>query len=182
MLPPIPVVLAPYDPKWPQIAAKLSHDLRVLGSCLVTVHHIGSTSVPGLVAKPTIDLIPVVNDLTVLDKEREHVEALGYKWHGEYGISGRRFCTLSDEDGKRIAHLHFFNNDSPHVLRHLAFRDYLRAHPDIAASYDVEKRRARDLHPNDSHAYTDEKSMWIRKTETQAIGWFGQQKTNATPC
>ena len=62
--------------------------------------------------------------------------------HGEFGISGRRYCTLSDEAGARIVQLHFFSADSPEVQRHIAFRDYLRAHPDVAKAYENEKRRA----------------------------------------
>jgi GrpB-like predicted nucleotidyltransferase (UPF0157 family) len=176
MPPPIPVILASYDPEWSRMAARHAERLRALGSILVTVHHIGSTSVPGLAAKPIIDLMPLVTDLAKLDQERGCVEALGYDWHGELGISGRRYCTLSDEVGIRIVQLHFFNTDSSQVERHIAFRDYLRAHPDRASAYEKEKRRARDLHRNDSHAYTDEKAAWICDTEAEALIWFAEQK------
>jgi GrpB-like predicted nucleotidyltransferase (UPF0157 family) len=169
MPPPIPVVLAPYDPEWPHTAASHGERLHVLGSCLVIVHHIGSTSVPGLAAKPIIDLMPLVTDLAGLDRERARVEALGYNWHGEYGIAGRRYCTLSDEAGIRIVQLHFFDADSPQVQRHIAFRDYLRTHPEAARAYEKEKRRARDLHPSDSHAYT----------EAKALIWFAAQQASA---
>ena len=178
MPPPIPVVLAPYDAEWPRVAARHAERLRVLGATLVAVHHIGSTSVPGLAAKPIIDLMPLVTDLADLDRERRRVEALGYEWHGELGISGRRYCTLSDAAGVRIAQLHFFAADSPQVARHIAFRDYLRAHPDAAGAYEKEKRRARDLHPDDSHAYTDEKDAWIRDMETKALAWFAEQEAD----
>jgi len=144
---------------------------------LTVIHHIGSTSVPGLAAKPIIDLMPLVTDLADLDRERRCIEALGYNWYGELGISGRRYCALSDEAGIRIVQLHFFSADSPQVERHIAFRDYLRAHPDAASAYEKEKRRARDLHPNDSHAYTDEKDVWIRDTEAKALIWFAEQQT-----
>ena len=172
MPPPIPVILVPYNPEWPHMAASHAERLRVLGSTLVIVHHIGSTSVPGLAAKPIIDLMPLVTDLTDLDRERGRIEALGYEWHGEYGIPGRRYCTLATGDGIRAVQLHIFEDNSPHVERHIAFRDYLRAHPAVAAAYETEKRRARDLHPNDSHAYTDEKSAWVRQTEAAALTWL----------
>ena len=126
--------------------------------------------------KPIIDLMPLVTDLAELDRERRRVEALGYHWHGELGISRRRYCTLSDAAGIRIVQLHFFSADSPQVERHIAFRDYLRAHPDAASAYEKEKRRARDFHPNDSHAYTDEKDAWIRATEAKALTWFAERK------
>lgn len=172
MPPPIPVLLVRYNPEWPQMAAGHAARLRVLGSILVTVHHIGSTSVPGLAAKPIIDLMPLVTDLDELDRERLRMEGLGYGWHGEFGISGRRYCTLSDQAGNRAAQFHFFQADSPHVTRHLAFRDYLRAHREVASAYEAEKCRARDLHPDDSHAYTDEKGAWIRETEAKACIWL----------
>lgn len=169
---PFPVVLAAYDPEWPRMANEHSARLRVLGAALVAVHHIGSTSVPGLAAKPIIDLMPLVSDLDGLERGRARIEALGYGWHGELGIAGRRYCTLCDAAGARIAQLHFFTADSPHVLRHIAFRDYLRAHPERARAYEREKRRARDLHPDDSHAYTDEKAAWVRDAEARAVAWF----------
>jgi GrpB-like predicted nucleotidyltransferase (UPF0157 family) len=126
-------------------------------------------------AKPIIDLMPVVTSLTELDKRQSLVTALGFEWHGEFGITGRRYCTLSDENSKRLAQLHFFEADSPEIVRHLAFRDFLRAHDDVAQAYEREKQRARDLYPSDSHAYTDEKDAWIRKIETRALDWFKRQ-------
>jgi len=176
MPPPIPVVLAEYDTKWPERAAELSGRLRVLGSTLLGVEHIGSTAVPGMAAKAIIDLMPLVSTLTDLDRERSRVEALGYEWHGELGIQGRRYCTLADQGGIRVAQLHFFAAESPEVIRHVAFRDYLRSHPEAAKAYENEKRRAQKVHPNDSHAYTDEKSAWIRDVEADALVWFRKQQ------
>jgi GrpB-like predicted nucleotidyltransferase (UPF0157 family) len=178
MPPPIPVILAGYSPEWPEIAAVLAARLQALGTSLVTVHHIGSTAVPGLAAKPIIDLMPLVASLAELDLQRSLIEGMGFSWHGELGIAGRRYCTLSSEDGTRVAQLHFFEHDSPHVTRHLAFRDYLRAHPQASRDYEAEKRRARNLHPADSHAYTDEKAAWVQALETQALVWLAGQKSD----
>jgi len=158
------------------MAAGHGKGLRVLGSNLVTVRHIGSTSVPGLAAKPIVDLMPIVTDLADLDRQRRCVEGLGYIWHGELGISGRRYCTLADEAGVRVVQLHFFEVDSPHIERHIAFRDYLRARPEMARAYENEKRRARDLHPSDSHAYAEEKAWWIQDAEAKALIWFSERK------
>jgi GrpB-like predicted nucleotidyltransferase (UPF0157 family) len=177
MPPPISVVLSDYDPKWPELAARYTEGLRTLGPVLLTVHHIGSTSVPGLAAKPVIDLMPLVTSLTGLDRMQNLVEALGYVWHGEHGISGRRYCTLSGVAGKRLAHLHFFEPASPHTERHLAFRDYLRAHAGAAKAYENEKRRAREMHPYNSHAYCDEKGQWIRDMEVKSLLWKSEQVT-----
>ena len=178
MLAPIPVILAPYDPEWPRLAAGHADRLQVLGPALVFVHHVGSTSVPGLAAKPIIDLMPLVRELTELDRLQGRVEELGYAWHGELGIAGRRYCTLNDRDGVRVVQLHFFQVNSPQVERHLAFRDYLRAHPEVARAYENEKRRAQSLHSDDSHRYTDEKAAWIRDIEAKALAWYAEQRSS----
>ena len=65
------------------------------------------------------------------------------------------------------------------AVRHIAFRDYLRAHPEATIAYEKEKRRARDLHPNDSHAYTDEKAAWVQDMEAKAVTWFAEQRDSA---
>jgi GrpB-like predicted nucleotidyltransferase (UPF0157 family) len=176
MLQPLSVTLATYNLEWPRIAAVHAERLQVLGPNLVTVHHIGSTSVPGLIAKPIIDLMPVVISLISFDEQHRSIEALGYRWHGELGISGRRYCTLDDGSGVRTVQLHFFEANSPHVERHVAFRDYLRAYSEEANAYAIEKRRAQRLHPTNSHAYADEKGKWIRTAETKALIWATQQK------
>jgi len=116
--------------------------------------------------------MPVVTSLNKLDEQRPQLAALGFEWHGELGMTGKRYCALSDENGGRIARLHFFELGSAHLARHLAFRDYLRARPSVAEAYEREKRRARDLHPNNSHAYGDEKSAWIKAKEAEALAWL----------
>lgn len=168
---PMPVTLVGYDSNWPQIAAKHSAVISSLGAVIVAVHHIGSTAVPGLTAKPIIDLMPLVTNLVDLDQLRFHLESLGYQWHGEFGIPGRRFCTRADKTGTRLVHAHFFESSSPHVRRHIAFRDYLRENRGFACRYALEKRRAQALHPNNSHAYSEEKAAWIRTAETTALLW-----------
>lgn len=141
---------------------------------LLAVHHIGSTAIPGIEAKPIVDLMPVVTSITEFDGAAREVEALGYRVWGEYGIDGRRYCTLNNgADGRREIQLHVFARGSPHIARHLAFRDYMRSHPDEARAYENEKRRARDAHPHDSHAYSDAKSAWVRSAEKRAMAWAG---------
>lgn len=174
MLIPIPVAIAEYNSLWPREAISYSADLLRLSPAVLDVHHIGSTSVSGLAAKSIIDLIAVAKTLAGLDSLQTRIKTLGYQWHGEFGISGRRYCTLSDQAGIRIVQLHCFEEGSPHIARHLAFRDYLRAFPVVAEAYESEKRRAAQLHPDNSHAYSDEKGAWIRKVEAEALAWYGK--------
>jgi GrpB-like predicted nucleotidyltransferase (UPF0157 family) len=132
------------------------------------VHHIGSTAIPNNRAQPILDLLPVLLTVAALDDVRPALESLGYEWWGEYGRVGRRYCTI-DKDGRRIVQLHCYEQESPAIQRHLAFRDYLRSRPNLARQYDAEKARCCDLHPMDSHAYTDCKDAWIRQIEAQAL-------------
>lgn len=175
MLNAIPVSLVDHDPAWAARAADLAGQLRgAVGDILLAVHHIGSTSVPGMVAKPIIDLLPVVEDLAALDSRRDRVTALGYDFYGEYGVPGRRFFALH-ANGTRLVHLHFFEQGSDQIGHNIAFRDYMRAHPQVAAAYVAEKYRARALHPDDSHAYTREKAAFIVRTAVDAHAWYAAQ-------
>jgi GrpB-like predicted nucleotidyltransferase (UPF0157 family) len=163
--------LLPHDPQWAEKAAVESRALAfAMGSTLLTVLHVGSTAIPGIRAKPILDLIPVVTNLSELDRHRADIEALGYQWWGEFGLSGRRYCTRADPaTTRRLIQLHCFVEGSPEIARHLAFRDYLRENPDIAAAYDQEEAHCQNLHPDNSHAYSDCKSAWIRKAEAEAV-------------
>ncbi|MEQ1509271.1 MAG: GrpB family protein [Sphingopyxis sp.] len=169
----IPVNLVEHDPRWQAQAEGYMRLLDPLGDVIIAIHHIGSTAVPGLMSKPVIDLMPIVTSLTTFDSRRGDVEALGLGWHGEFGVDGRRFCTLNASDGLRLANVHFYEAGSAHARRHLAFRDYLRAFPRVAAAYRRDKLRAGAIHPDDSVAYSGEKGAWIRETEAKALIWYG---------
>ncbi|WP_029247172.1 GrpB family protein [Schlesneria paludicola] len=172
MPPPIKVELVAYDPRWRIVADDEKTRLtETLGPILITVHHIGSTAIPGLSAKPILDLIPVVRSVSELDQHQDALEKLGYEWWGELGLPSRRYCTKNHPDtGRRIVQLHCYAVGSPEIDRHLAFRDFLRQQPDVAQAYNAEKIRCQQLHPNDSHAYGDCKNAWIKQIESIAMG------------
>lgn len=174
MPPPIAVELVPHSAEWRPAAEAEARRLRdVLGENLLAVHHIGSTAIPGIHAKPIFDLLPVMRSVCELDQQQAAIENLGYEYWGEYGIHGRRYCTLTDAaTGRRMIQLHCFVKGSSEIERHVAFRDYLRAHPAIAHEYDLEKQRCRTLHPHDSHAYSDEKAAWIEIRLAAALAWY----------
>jgi GrpB-like predicted nucleotidyltransferase (UPF0157 family) len=176
---PFAVELRPHTPRWAAMAAEESRRLKdVLGDELVAVHHIGSTAVPGILAKPVVDLIPVVRDIAGLDSREDAIRAQGYKWFGEYGLPGRRYCYRKDPaTGRRLFQLHCYQEGWPDIPRHLAFRDYLRAHPNLAKEYEAEKLRAAAIVSDDVNAYNDEKNAWIKRVEREALTWYRSRPT-----
>src|SRR5206468_2150889 len=123
-------------PQWPRMFDLASAEIAAaMGHCLVEVHHIGSTSIPGMSAKPVIDMLPVVRDIAAVDACAAAMEALGYEAMGDFGIPGRRYFRRDDAAGRRTHQVHAFEVGSPHVERHLAFRDFLRVHPPSARQY-----------------------------------------------
>jgi GrpB-like predicted nucleotidyltransferase (UPF0157 family) len=146
-----------YSPEWPlefeQEAARLK---RLLGDEIVVVHHIGSTSVPGLAAKPIIDLLPLLRDIVRLEELTPVLLAAGYKAWGEWGLPGRRYFT-KDRGAYRTHNVHIFQVDAPDVERHLAFCAYLRGHEQARKAYEALKREVYALHPADVTAYNNGK-------------------------
>ena len=171
---PYTIELVEHDPSWSKIATREAERLHeALGPILVTVHHIGSTAIPGIRAKPIVDLIPVVTSLEDVDRRKEAVEALGYQWWGDQGIEGRRYCILTDSHtGRRVAQLHIYAVGSEKITAHLALREYLRAHPEEARAYEAEKIRAQARESQDVNAYNALKATWLRGCILRAERWY----------
>lgn len=166
-----PVELAPHDPHWALMAAAEGARISdAIGLSPVRVEHIGSTAIPGIAAKPTIDLMPVVPDDVDPASCRASMEGLGYLWRGEYGIPGRGYCVF-ERDGRRMFHVHIFADGNENVARHTAFRDYLRTYPHEAQAYETVKRAAAAAHSDNSLAYNEHKSSWIRACQERALAW-----------
>lgn len=163
-------LLATPDPGWPAQAARYADAWRAHVGGLVAVHHIGSTSVPGLPAKPIIDLLAVLADEAAADAARPDLEALGYEWMGAFGLPGRRYVRLSDaKTGARRVHAHAYVQGHADIRRHLAFRDALRANAALRAAYTSVKASCAARHPDGGAAYGACKSDWIVKAEAKAL-------------
>lgn len=169
------IVVVPYDPSWPKQFQREAVQLKaLLGDNLIALHHIGSTAVPGLQAKPVIDMLAVVGSLAEAEKCYPGFEALGYECMGEFGIPGRRFFRKGGDN--RTHHIHMFTPESDlDIRRHLAVRDYLRSHPEEAAAYGALKEWVAREHPWDNDGYCDGKDEFVKALEQRALRW-GQEK------
>ena len=165
--------------RWPEMYAREAERLRqVLGDEVVCIHHIGSTSVPGLAAKPVIDILVEVRSVEALDTYAAAMQTLGYEPRGEFGIPGRRYYPKGDD--LRTHHVHAFASGDPHVFRHLAFRDYLRTHPECAVAYGEVKRRAAAAHRTDPEGYVEYKRAFVERTLEDAVHWAEQDASSRT--
>ncbi len=162
-----------YSAAWPDQFQREADRLRaLLGDEVVAVHHIGSTSVPGLAAKPIIDVIPLVRSLATLDQRAAELEHAGYRAWGEYGLPGRRLFT-KDHAGYRTHNVHMYQAGDPDVVRHLAFPAFLRKHPEWRDRYAELKRTVYAMHPDDIAAYGQAKHDFVQQVQTMAVAWYG---------
>lgn len=160
------------DPAWSALfEAEAERLSAALQEFCVDVHHIGSTSIIGIYAKPIIDILLVVRDLSALDAGAEAVCALGYEAKGEFGIPSRRYFRKDSPEGVRTHQVHAFEQDSLGALRHLAFRDYMNAHPQAAKAYGSLKQRLATEFSSDIKAYVNGKDAFIKHHEALALAW-----------
>ncbi|MGN7408785.1 GrpB family protein [Sporosarcina sp. SAFN-010] len=164
------VEVLPYSSIWRTAFQKEAATLRMIfGSELLEVHHIGSTAVVGLSAKPVIDLLLVVRSISRVDEWNEAMRGIGYEAKGENGIAGR--CYFQKGGNARSHHVHVFEEGSSTIARHLLFRDYLRVHPARALEYGELKTRLAGQFPYDIEKYIEGKSDVIRRIECDAAQW-----------
>ena len=162
------IVVLPHDPRW---AEMFELEVKVLepalGGVLISSHHIGSTSIPGIYAKPVIDILLQVVDINRLDLRNHEMISIGYEVMGEFGIPERRYFR-KDVAGIRTYQIHAFQAGSPEIARHLAFRNYLIEHPDDAQAYSQLKRQLAIQHQDSQDDYIDGKDGFIRDIDQKA--------------
>ncbi len=130
------IVVVPYDPEWPKVYEREALKIReALGANCIDIYHIGSTAVPGLSAKPVIDMIALLKDP---EQAIGFLKELGFEYKGEYNIPLRYYFNRSEGV---VANLHVYEEGHPEIELNLLFRDYLRAHPEAREEYRSLKER-----------------------------------------
>jgi GrpB-like predicted nucleotidyltransferase (UPF0157 family) len=167
------VVIVPYDPEWPQLFSELGAALRgALGSVALRIDHIGSTSIPGLEAKPIIDVQISVESFEPLDAFRVPLESIGLVHRADNPDLSKRY--FRESPGARRTHVHVRRAGSFSEQLALLFRDYLRAHTRDARRYGEIKRQVAREHGDDRRAYNDAKAAFIWEIVAQAQRWSQQ--------
>lgn len=161
------IEVVPYDPSWPGRFAEIRERVAAaLGDLCMGIEHVGSTSVPGLWAKPIIDLDVVISSRQRFPEVRDRLATIGYVHRGNLEIPGRE--AFVRPVGTYPHHLYVCSVDTPNLHDHLVLRDTLRARADLRERYSVVKREMAALHPHDIDAYIDGKGPLI--AEIMAIG------------
>jgi GrpB-like predicted nucleotidyltransferase (UPF0157 family) len=169
------------DPAWPAIAAReLRRIAEALGDVAVRLEHVGSTAVPGLAAKPIVDLQLSVAAMEPRERYVAPLQDLGYLFAPAPESPDHHFFAKPPER-PRTHHLHVCAAGSEHELRHLAVRDFLRAHPDEAAAYAALKRAVVARRPRDRLAYIEGKDAYVTALERRAVAWAGAASHDAAP-
>jgi GrpB-like predicted nucleotidyltransferase (UPF0157 family) len=163
-----PIRVLDYDPAWPRLFEALRTEIEQrLGDIAADIHHVGSTSVPGLAAKPKID----IDALVAADRLPQAVARMraveGYTFHGDPHADG--MWTFTQGRGGFGMRLYLCAPDNPVHERRILFRDHLRAHPGRACAYAALKRRLAELAGGDWDVYTGGKSAFVAETVALAL-------------
>ena len=154
------IVVVDYDPHWVTTFEQLRLKIwPAVADVAMSVEHVGSTSVPGLAAKPIIDMSVVVPNAADVAMAIRRLAALGYVHQGNLGVEGRE--AFHAPGSSPLHHLYLCTSDSLALRNHLVLRDYLRVHPEIARQYGALKKRLTGQYPEDIDAYTEGKTEVI---------------------
>jgi GrpB-like predicted nucleotidyltransferase (UPF0157 family) len=165
------------DPAWAGAAqAEIDRIAAALGPVALGLEHVGSTSVPGLAAKPILDLQLSVASLEPLSAFGDPLARLGYRFVPDPEMPDYLFFGRPPER-PRTHHLHVCETGSDQERRHLAVRDFLRAHPDEAAAYAQLKRAVAERHPRDRLAYMAGKDRYVVELQARALRWRERTST-----
>jgi GrpB-like predicted nucleotidyltransferase (UPF0157 family) len=180
---PEPVVIRDYDPEWPQrYEALLGPVADALGELAARIEHVGSTAVPGLAAKPTIDIVIRLRSAHELPTVIERLARLGYAHEGDFGVVGREAFATPPGYGPHDHHLYVCAPDWDGFADQIVFRDYLRAHPYVAEAYARLKRSLASVHRTDRAAYTEAKADFVRAVLGRVAAATRSRIAHARPC
>lgn len=167
-----PYRLVEYDPAWPKQFETYAKQIKsILGDDLLEIHHFGSTSIPGMFAKPNIDIYALATSLESVRKRSEQFEKLKFVARGDYSNIGEEYFTLDTPEGERIASVHVFEGSPKVIESYKNFRDYLITREDELERYITLKRELYSKFKDDYPAYDSGKEQLIDELKSRAAQW-----------
>lgn len=164
------IEVVPHQAEWKNDYANEEKKIKnVFKDELISIHHIGSTSIPGICAKPVIDIMVIVRDIWKVDMLNDEMLTIGYFSKGEYGIKGRRFFVKGQHN--RTHNVHVYQAGHYEILSQLNFRDYLIAYPDEAKRYEKLKQELSEKFKFDIDKYNEGKDSFIKEIINKADEW-----------
>ncbi len=165
------LTLVPFNPEWKNIfqgeKEKIVHGIK---DHIISVEHIGSTSIENIHSKPIIDICISIDKYDDGFKCIKYLESTGYIYKGDFGIPGRHFFRTDDDIVK--FHIHMFEKESINYRNHLYFRDYLRKYPEEAKKYERLKLKLKEKCKDNRDLYTEKKGKYIGKIIKKAVFEF----------
>ncbi len=156
----MPIQVVAYDPRWPGVFAQIAAPIaQLLQAYAATIEHVGSTAVPGLAAKPVIDMDIVVQHEADIPAIITALVALGYQHRGDLGIAGREAFAAPIHLPRH--HLYLGHHTAPSIRNHLLVRNYLREHPQTVTAYARLKQHLANTCGDDIDAYVAGKSQFL---------------------
>lgn len=158
------VFVVPYDSKWKDEFQRIKSYLQdILEKSIIAIEHVGSTSIPGLSAKPIIDIDIVIEDYDKFDDVKLRLEKAGYYHEGNLGIKDREAFAYKDKKEFMVHHLYVCPQNSEELKRHITFRNYLRTHKEDRDKYSSVKIKAALKYPSNIDSYIEAKSPCIEE-------------------
>jgi GrpB-like predicted nucleotidyltransferase (UPF0157 family) len=165
------VIVTPYNPEWAIWFEEISVPIKKwLGNLIISIEHVGSTSVVGLAAKPIIDIDIIIEKMN-WEAVRMKLTEIGYQYEGDLGNPGREsFSTeIKQKENLPAHHLYVCDQKAPELIRHLKFRDYLRTHPEEVREYGNLKLKLAKQFPEDIDQYMKKKNPLIKRILKKAL-------------
>lgn len=173
MKPHRPFELQEYDPNWKNIYSEIEKEVQgILDTEIISIEHIGSTSIEGMVAKPQIDVLVVVSDLDSIKRHYSSFEEAGYIPLGRgYVSDDDEYMSKDAPDGHRVVSIHILQKENPKIGRYRAFRDYLRQNTEDRERYIAIKKQLFETHPDNYPLYDKQKGNLIEEIKQRAFAW-----------
>lgn len=163
-----------YDPTWAESFKSEADKIKtVFGTDAIAIEHIGSTSVPGMAGKPTIDVLVLVDNLELAEKHTKEMQNLGYEFMGQY-VTQNSLLFRVTKNNSLLSNIHIFPKDHLHVKEMLDLRDFLKTHPQEVTDYSSLKEQLNVKYPNSYGDYRREKDEYMKELMRRVLNFYGR--------